>query len=277
MEIKFDHVSCVMKEKNILQDLTFKVDSGKITAIIGPTASGKTTIFDLLKLKKLPKEGSILVGKEEITQRGIFSNVLEYNSKIAYIPSHPESNFAYDSILKEFFSVLEKYNYNPAKRRKHMEDALEIVGLHSSYLDKDPFSLSSGEARLISLAIALSYNPQVLLWDEPTIGLDKEGKQTLISLLTRLKSRYKKTILLASHDVDFINQIADSLIVLKEGKLLFTGTKKEAFKDANKLIEEGIDLPKMVLFEKEVAKRKKVELNYQSDRNDLVKEILRKS
>lgn len=277
MEIKFDKVCYGVKGKNILNDLSFEAKSTKITALIGPTGSGKSSVFDLLTLKRIPKDGKISIEDYEITRKGILSSVLAYHSKIAYIPSHPEDTFSYDSILKEFFSVLEKYNYNLVKRRQHIEDALGIVGLHSSYLYKDPFSLSSGELRLISLAIALSYNPKVLLWDEPTIGLDREGKKALISLLTRLKSRYQKTILIASHDIDFVNQIADEIVVLKEGKVLLSGKKKDVFSESEKLLKEGIDLPKMVQFQKEVWERKKVKLGYQCDKNDLVKEILRKS
>ena len=129
--------------------------------------------------------------------------------------------------------------------------------------------------RLVSLAIALSHNPKVLILENPTIGLDKERKRTVINLLMRLKSRYKKTILIVSQDMNFINEIADTIVILKDGKVWKQGAKKEIFAASKGLVKEGFSLPDMVSFRELALDKKKIRLGYQSDVNDLVKDILR--
>ena len=278
MEIKMVNVGYQSPKGELLLDsVDFSFQEGKITGIIGPTGSGKTTVLDLIRLVKLPTTGEITMGKYFINSKGMQGNINEYYSNIGYVSADPKSRFFFHQVAEEISFQLEKFRYPMEKRTQQLERTLDIVGLDSSYLYRDPLSLSSGEANLISLAINLSYNPKILLLDEPTIGLDSFHKQTLITLLMRIRTRYQKTILIAGHDVDFINRVADELLVLKDGKVLSSGPKVDVLKESQKLKECNISLPKITKFEDYVMENKKIRLGRRQEINDLVKDILRKS
>ncbi len=278
MEVKLKEVCYQVPKTNqeILSNIQSKFESGKITAIVGPMGSGKTSLLDIIALRKYPTKGIVTVGEHA---SNITSNPQErkkYDKNIGYVPSFLDDYFSFDTVEKEFQLVLERLNYKPTKQKEQIYHALEIVGLDVSFLKRDPFSLSQGEAFLVSFAIALSYNPKILLFDEPTVGLDASYKRKFISLLAMLKVRYHKTIIIAGNDVDFLYQIADYFIVLKEGKILFQGLKQELSENLELLEREQIPLPEIITFVNVVKRKKGIKLGVCYETNDLVKEILRK-
>ncbi len=277
MEIKFENVSYYYskQENEILKDINIQFSTGKIIGIVGPIGSGKTTLLELIKGIKLPRSGNIKIGDLTINKRGISDGVENFFSIIGYLPQFPENNFLYDTVQKEMSYTLEKCNYNPQKRKKHIEQALTMVGLDISYLSRYPFTLSSGEIRKLELAKILACNPKVLLLDEPIMGMDCSDKKKLITILSTIKARYQKTVIIVSNDIDFLNKIADEIVVLKNGNVLVSGEKRKVFKNCELLASENIPLPKVTKFENYVLEKKKVQLGHRTEVNDLVKDILR--
>ncbi len=277
MEVIFEHVNYQTKAgKEVLKNIDYSFLPGKIVGIVGKSGSGKTTLLNLIALEILPKKGKICLGDYTITRVGMSKKVQDYQSNIGYVHSSLANEFAYETVMKELFYTLEKYNYNASKRERQVLKSLQIVGLNEEYLYRDPYTLSSGEKRLVALAKNISYNPKVLLLDNPSVGLSSDDKKKLISLLATMKTRYKKTIIIATQDMDFIHQIADELIVLENGKILVSGSKKDVYDKKEILEQANISLPKIVTFSNYVWKQKKIHLNYCNTINDLVKEILRK-
>ena len=277
MEIKLEQVEYIYDKTKtkVLQDINVTFSTGKIIGIIGPMSSGKTTLLELIAGKRFPSKGKISLGEYAITKQGISSDSENFYSNVGFLSQFPENKFLHDSIRKELDVAMERHNCHNSSRERHMEKALTIVGLGSSYLTRDPFSLSNGEMRRVSLACALSYNPKIIVLDEPFIGLDSADRKNLVTILTMIKSRYQKTIVIASNDVDFLNKIADEIVILKNGKVLLFGNKQEVFKNIEILEKEEIPLPNITEFENYVLKSKKVHLGHRSEVNDLVKDILR--
>lgn len=278
MEIKVQQLKYNYSKKMspALDGIHIRFSSGKITGIMGPTGSGKSTLLDVIASLKQPTSGKVIVDNYIITRLSLKEDLTSYQTLIGYVPQYPNGDFLQDTVEKEISSWLEKYNYNSRKRHQHILQSLEMVGLDESYLKKAPFSLSNGEARLVSLARSLSYNPKILLLDEPTVGLDDMGKKKLITILTTIKTRYQKTVLIASSDIDFLNKISDEMVVLKDGKVLLSGNKKDVLKETELFDIEKIALPRITQFESYVLKEKSILLGHRSEVNDLVKDILRK-
>ena len=145
-----------------------------------------------------------------------------------------------------------------------------MVGLDESYLERNPMELSNGEMRKVAIASVLVFNPKVLIFDEPTIGLDSVSKDSFIKMLKRLKKKFNKTIIIVTHDMDFIHRLADYLFVLQNGKIVLEGNKYDVFKQED-IEKYGIVRPIVMEFAYQVEKQKGVKLGYRDDVNDLIK------
>ena len=149
------------------------------------------------------------------------------------------------------------------------------LGLNLSYLDIPITSLSSGEMKKVAIATVLCINPDVIVMDEPSIGLDSSSKDNLVKLLRKLKNKQNKTIIIVSHDSEFIYKVSDYIFILDNGKIVYQGTKNYLFKKTDTLLKHGLEIPHFIWFSNLVKKRKNIELGYRDDINDLVKDIYR--
>ena len=148
-----------------------------------------------------------------------------------------------------------------------------MVGLNDSYLLRNPFELSGGEKRKVAIASVLAFNPEVIILDEPTNGLDSTGKESLIKLIKMLKNKYNKTIIVVSHDVDILYRFVDNVIILSNGRLLMQGNKFDVFKNVEFLSSNGVKVPRIVEFIHKVEEKTGKYLGKIDDVNDLIKEI----
>ncbi len=277
MEINLNQVSYRYDSHSpmLFDKINLQFKEGKVIGVVGPIGCGKTTLLELIKGMKLPTSGTIQFEEYTIGKQGILGDEKTFQSAVGFLPQFPDNKFLYDTVEKELDYVLEKCNYSPMNRNKHILQALTMVGLNESYLSRYPFSLSSGEARKLSLATILACNPKVLLLDEPIIGMDSNDKKSLVTILTTIKSRYKKIIIIASSDVDFLSKVADELVIMKDGKVLMYDDKKAVLKNEKVFKEAKIELPMVTKFENYVLKNKKIQLGHRTEVNDLVKDILR--
>lgn len=255
----FSYEKINYEKKEILKDINMKLESGKISALIGKSGSGKTTLLELIDSIIIPTKGEIII--EDV-------------NKIGFLFQFPEEQFFNKTVKKELEVVLKLSNYKK-DINKRISDALQMVDLNDEYLNKNPFELSSGEKRKIALATVLILNPKVILLDEPTIGLDDKSKQEMIKLIRMLKNRYNKTILIATHDMNFIHKIADYIYVLDNKKIIMEGDKYTIFKQEEKLNKIKIKVPDLISFSNKVQKQKQIKIGYRDDINDLIKDIYR--
>ena len=257
MEIKLNNVSY----KNILKNINYEFEEGKITSIISSSGSGKTILSYLISGIEKPTEGEIIntyAGRE-----------------IGYIFQNAEESFIFNTVREELIFGLRKYNYKVNEIEKRINDSLKMVGLPIEYLNRSPFELSSGEKELLSIAVVLSFNPKLIIIDDPTIYLDNKREEYIIKLLKKLKNSYNKTIIVFSSDINFVSKITDNYILLKNGKINSFGTNKELLMNTDKIKKAGLEIPKVMDFINTVKKNKNIDLEPTLDVKELMKDIYR--
>ncbi len=274
MEVKFNDVSYVVNGEKIIDGISFELQDGKINALIGANGSGKTILGKMLNGMLYPTSGNICIGKITISNIPL-DNIEELQFNVGYVYQLAENQFFCESVKDEIGFELNRFSYRKKEYDKHISDALKMVGLSDEYLNRDPFSLSSGEKQKVALASILSINPEIIILDEPTNGLDYQDKLNLVRLLKKIKRRYKKTIIIISCDVEFVHLLADYVFVIDKGRLILKGDKYAAFSNMTILKKCGLVAPQIVTFKAQTLQRKKIKLVDRDDINDLIKDILR--
>lgn len=278
MEIVFENVSYsylagTPLQVDALKDISTIIKSNEINAIIGPSGSGKSTMIEMINGLILPTKGIVHVGKHRLRNniRIVNSNRLRFDIGVVF--QNPEEQFFCKTVKKEIEFGMKYFEYKTNQIEKRTKDALKMVGLDESFLNRDPFKLSGGEKRRVAIASVLAFNPEVIIFDEPTNGLDTTSKDMLIKLIKLLKTKYKKTIIVVSHDVDTLYKFVDNVIILSNGRILSEGNKYEVFKNIDYLTENGVKVPQIVEFIDKVKNKTGKYLGDIDDINDLIKEI----
>lgn len=278
MEIVFDKVSYsylagTPLQVEALKEVSTTIKSKQINALIGPSGSGKSTMIELINGLILPTKGIVHVGKHRLRNniRIVNSNKLRF--EIGVVFQNPEEQFFQKTVKKEIEFGMKYFGYKINKIEDRTKDALKMVGLDDTFLERDPFKLSGGEKRRVAIATVLAFNPEVIIFDEPTNGLDSTSKEMLIKLIKLLKTKYGKTIIVVSHDVDTLYKFVDNVIILSNGKILAEGNKFEVFKNVDFLTKNGVKVPRIVEFIRKVKEKTGKYLGDIDDVNDLIKEI----
>jgi len=280
MEIKFENVSYsylvgTPLQVDALKDITTTIVPNKINALIGPSGSGKSTMIELINGLKLPTKGTVYVGKHKLKNNIRIVNANKLRFDIGVVFQNPEDQFFQKTVKKEIEFGMKYFGYKTDKINKKVQDALKMVGLDSSYMTRNPFELSGGEKRKVAIASVLAFNPEVIILDEPTNGLDTTSKESLVKLIKLLKEKYNKTIIVVSHDVDVMYRFVDNVIILSNGKILLQGDKHEVFKNISILTNNGVKVPRIVEFLHKVECKTGKYLGDFDNVEDLTKEIIK--
>lgn len=279
MEINYNSVYYSYNENTplehiALEDVTLNIKSEKINGIIGNNGSGKTSLLKLLDALLLPTIGTIKIGHYKLEPKKTIKKSSKFHFMIGFVCQSPKEQFFSKTVKEEIAFAMQQFSYKTDQMDLHIANALKMVGLEESYLDRNPLELSSGEMKKVSIASILVFNPKILIFDEPLAGLDGISKESFIKMLKILKNRYHKTVIVSTNNSNDIHKIADYLFVFKNGNKVAEGTKYEIFEQEN--IEElGIIRPLMIEFSYQVLKQKGIRLGYRDDINDLIKDIYR--
>lgn len=278
MEIKFEKVSFAYNfnsalEHEVLKNISLQIKEGKITTILGKSGSGKTTLIELMNGLLTPTKGKIKVG--DFVLEGKKQDLRHLHRQVGFLFQFPEEQFFRETVEQEIGVAVDSFQYRTNEKTKRIEEALQLVGLDKSYLKRDSLTLSNGEMRKVALASILIYNPKVLILDEPTIGLDEASKKSMLQLFRMLKRRFHKTIIIVSHDIEFIHKLTDYIYVLNNGKIVLKGDKYEVFKEEEKLSKYGVSVPQVIRFSNKVFEKKQIKIGYRDEINDLIKDIYR--
>lgn len=252
------------EKRKTISNISIEIKDNEICGIIGKSGSGKTTLLELIDGLIKPNEGQVLIDDIDINKdKNIRKN-------IGFVFQFPEQQFFEQTVKKEIEFALKNFGMKKDK----IKDLLKITGLKEDILNKKLDNLSNGERRMIAIISSIIYNPKIILFDEPTIGLDLKNKKKVISLIKNLKNRYGKTIIIVSHDVDLLYSLVDNLIVLSNGKLVLYGNQFTIYNEKELIEKYEVPVPKIVLFE-QLAKTKNIKLMNSSNINDLIKEVYR--
>ena len=182
--------------------------------------------------------------------------------------------FIYDTVKEELEHILLKKGYKGSTEQR-IRDSLKIVHLSVKVLSRDPNSLSLSEQKKLQIALALSYNPKIIIFDEPSINLCGKSRKELIKIIRLMKLRYQKTIIVFSKDIDLVHELADYIYLIGDNKVIKEGEKYDVLSDKEVLNKYNLSFPKLIWFSNLVYDKKKIKMGYRDDINDLMKDVYR--
>ena len=248
MEINFRNVNFTYDSRSKLEtlkniNLTIS-KSGEFISILGHTGSGKSTLVQLMNALIIPTSGNLTILNQEIkTKKQKNKNLKDIRKQIGLVFQFPEYQLFEETVLKDVM-------FGPMNFGKTKEEAKEIaiktlkeLNVDESLYEKSPFNLSGGQKRKVAIAGILASNPDILILDEPTVGLDPVGKQELLELLKHIHETTNKTIIIITHDMNVVTKYTKRTLVLSSGEIVYDGKTKELFQNYKKLEQYNLDLP----------------------------------
>lgn len=245
-------------EKVALDDITFTINDGDTIGIIGSTGSGKSTLCQHFNALIRISEGKIYVGEWELHAKKLDLGALR--QAVGMLFQYPEYQLFADTVKDDV--AFGPINFGKSKEDADIlaKHALELVGInYDEVAEKSPFELSGGQKRRVAIAGIIASRPEVLVLDEPTAGLDPQGKREILDLVTELKKSYVKTVIMISHNMDEIAKYCNRVIVLNDSKLLYDTTPRELFANKELLSQTGLQAPHTVRV-KELLKDRGIDL-----------------
>ena len=229
-----------------IDDISFEIKDNDFVGLIGHTGSGKSTLIQHLNGLLKPSSGEIIVNGFNITDKDL--NLTEIRKRVGIVFQYPEYQLFEETVEKDIAFGPGNLGLDEAEISKRVKNSMEAVGLdYETYKDKSPFDLSGGQKRRVAIAGVIAMNPEVLILDEPTAGLDPGGRDEIFNLIKKLHRDNNITIILSSHSMDDMAKLAQTIIVMNNGKIEFMGTPREVFTShAARLREIGLDVPQVL-------------------------------
>ena len=230
-------------QRSAVEDMSFTVRRGEFLGIIGHTGSGKSTLIQHLNGLLQPTSGRILLDGQDIWADP--KKIRSVRFRVGLVFQYPEYQLFEETVYKDIA-------FGPANQGKTGEEldrcvrmAARLVGVRDDQLDKSPFELSGGQKRRVALAGVLAMDPEVLVLDEPTAGLDPAGRENLMANIRDYHRNKGSTVILVSHSMDEIAQNVDRILVLKDAHILMSGAPAEVFARGRELLSAGLDVPQI--------------------------------
>ena len=229
-----------------LDNINLTIEDGDFVGLIGHTGSGKSTLIQHLNGILKPSTGQILINKVDITDKNL--NLTDIRKKVGVVFQYPEYQLFEETVEKDIAFGPSNLGLEEEEIRKRVKTSMEAVGLdYDVFKDKSPFELSGGQKRRVAIAGVIAMNPEVLILDEPTAGLDPKGRDEIFELIKMLHDEKNMTIILSSHSMDDMAKLVKNIIVMNAGKVEFMGSTREVFENhSNRLKEIGLDIPQVL-------------------------------
>lgn len=229
-------------ETRALEDVSFRLEPGEFAAIIGHTGSGKSTLVQQLNGLLRPDSGKITVGEVCITDSS--TKMTEVRRKVGLVFQYPEYQLFEETVAKDVAFGPKQVGMTGEELDRVVADSIRLTGLdYDAVKERSPFELSGGQKRRVAIAGVLAMKPEILILDEPTAGLDPSAHRDVLNLIRRIHGQEDMTILLVSHNMGDIAELADRVLVMNRGRLVMNGTPAEVFARGEQLREMGLGLP----------------------------------
>lgn len=248
MSLRLEHVNYIYSpdnafRKQALKDVNLTIHDGDFIGLIGHTGSGKSTLIQHLNGLLKATEGSVYYNDQNIYEKGY--SLKEHRSKVGLVFQYPEYQLFEITVLKDVCYGPKNLGMTDEEAKKSAIAALKAVGIGEDIYEKSPFDLSGGQKRRVAIAGILAMDPEILVLDEPTAGLDPAGKREILGLLKKLHDETNKTIVLVSHSMEDVADYVERIIAMAGGKVIMDGEPKEVFKEAKTLEAVGLGVPQV--------------------------------
>ena len=275
MSIKVENVSFTYSKKTpnsyeALHNVSLEIKNNSITGIVGHTGSGKSTLVQMFNGLLKPETGTITVDDFVIdSKQKKIKNVKQLRKHVGLVFQFPEYQLFDETVEKDVSFGPKNFGMNNIDALNKAHEALAMMGIDETYYKRSPFELSGGEKRKVALAGILAIDPDILILDEPTAGLDPKSSSEVLTLVEKLHEQ-GKTIVIITHDMDLLFRYCDHVVLLKDGNVAFDGKPENLFQ--KNIDDLSIDVPKIYQF-LDILKKKGLDLSKENIRSvdELVK------
>lgn len=229
-----------------LDTVSLEIKNNDFVGLIGHTGSGKSTLIQHLNGILKPSSGKILINGFDITSPDL--NLTDIRKRVGVVFQYPEYQLFEETVSKDIAFGPSNLGLDEEEINNRVKSSMNAVGLkYEEFKDKSPFELSGGQKRRVAIAGVIAMNPEVLILDEPTAGLDPSGRDEIFNLIKQLHKEKEMTIILSSHSMDDMAKLAKTIIVMNSGRIEFMGSPREIFKNnSNRLKDIGLDIPQVL-------------------------------
>ncbi|MBL4954587.1 energy-coupling factor ABC transporter ATP-binding protein [Neobacillus sp. YIM B02564] len=265
MDISLSHVDYRYQantpfERLAIQDVSIEIPSGTYLAIIGHTGSGKSTVLQHLNALLIPSEGTVTIGDREIKAHQKNKDLRPVRQRVGIVFQFPEHQLFEETVEKDIIFGPMNFGVSEAEAKKRARIALKQVGLTEEILDKSPFDLSGGQMRRVAIAGVLAMDPDVIVLDEPTAGLDPRGRKEIMDMFYALHNERKLSTILVTHSMEDAARYADQIVIMQQGKVVKKGSPEEIFSAPQDLMQMGLDVPEVVRFQLKLEEKGNIKL-----------------
>ena len=259
MSIKIENLTYVYMpktpfEKKALDNVSLEIEDGEFLAVIGHTGSGKSTLIQHLNGLLKPASGKIYVDGTDITDKD--TKLVDIRKKVGLVFQYPEYQLFEETIAKDIAYGPSNLGLNEDEILRRVKKSMEMVGLdYDEYKDISPFELSGGQKRRVAIAGVIAMEPNVLILDEPTAGLDPAGRDDILEQIKFLHEKYNMTIILVSHSMEDVGKLAEKIIVMNDGHIELQGKPKEVFREIDTLERIGLAVPQVTYLMRELKRK----------------------
>ncbi|MFR3173893.1 MAG: energy-coupling factor transporter ATPase [Clostridium sp.] len=259
MSIKIENLTYVYMpktpfEKKALDNVNLEIEDGEFLAVIGHTGSGKSTLIQHLNGLLKPASGKIYVDGTDITDKD--TKLVDIRKKVGLVFQYPEYQLFEETIAKDIAYGPTNLGLNEDEILRRVKKSMEMVGLdYDEYKDISPFELSGGQKRRVAIAGVIAMEPNVLILDEPTAGLDPAGRDDILEQIKFLHEKYNMTIILVSHSMEDVGKLAEKIIVMNDGHIELQGKPKEVFREIDTLERIGLAVPQVTYLMRELKRK----------------------
>lgn len=230
-------------EKRAVSNVSLSINKGEFIGIIGHTGSGKSTLVQMLNGLIRPTEGQVLLDGRDIWEKP--KEIRKVRFRVGMVFQYPEYQLFEETVYKDIAFGAKNTGLEGEKLDKSVRAAAEFTDLRSELLEKSPFDLSGGEKRRAAIAGVIAMNPEILILDEPTAGLDPMGREILLSQIMNYHKQKGNTVMLVSHSMEDIARVADRIMVMNRSELALFDETKKVFAEGERLEKMGLKIPQI--------------------------------
>lgn len=247
-------------ERLAIKDVSIDIPTGTYMALIGHTGSGKSTVLQHLNALLLPTEGTVVIGNQEVKAKQKNKNLRLVRQKVGIVFQFPEHQLFEESVEKDIIFGPMNFGVSESEAKERARAALQQVGLSEEILEKSPFDLSGGQMRRVAIAGVLAMEPDCLVLDEPTAGLDPRGRKEIMDMFYSLHKERNLSTILVTHSMEDAAKYADQIVIMQQGQVVKQGTPIEIFSSVSELVDMGLDVPEVVRFQRSLEEKLGIKL-----------------
>ncbi len=226
-----------------IKEVSLQIEKGELVGIIGHTGSGKSTLIQHFNGLLKGSSGTVLLEGKDIWENK--KDIKNVRFKVGICFQYPEYQLFEETVYRDIAYGPRNMKLSEEEIDKRVRSVIKFVGLDESYLEKSPFDLSGGEKRRVAIAGVMAMEPQVLILDEPSAGLDPKGRDTILSLIREYQRNTGSTVLVVSHSMEDISKIATKVLVMNESRLAYYDSVDNVFSHADELKNMGLNIPQL--------------------------------